>query len=240
MADVEHRHEFHDALSALRSEIVRLGAMTAETVSRGTAALLGKDLRAAQDLIDQDDIIDELTVNIEEQIFRLLALQNPMASDLRMLVCSLRFTSELERSADLMVNACKATRRLYDVDFDPRLRGLIAAMADEAKMLTQKAIDAYVDEDEALASALDDMDSRLDDLHRDFVEAIFTSHQTANLTLRQAVQLALIGRYYERIGDHAVNMGERVTFMITGWLPEYTGAARVDMRRRRSEPDAPS
>jgi phosphate transport system protein len=234
---VEHRHEFHEALESVRVEIVRLGAMTTETVGRGTEALLSKDLHAAQAIIDADDIIDELSVHIEEQIFRLFALQNPIASDLRFLISSMRIVSELERSADLMVNICKAARRLYDVDFDPRLRGLASAMSAEAQMLTQRSIDAYVDEDEALAAALDDMDSKLDELQLDFTQAIFTAHQHETLELRQAVQLALICRYYERIGDHAVNIGERVTFMITGWLPEYTGAARVDLRRRQAGPE---
>ena len=104
-----------------------------------------------------------------------------------------------------------------------------------AQKLTHKSIDAFVDSDAALAAALDDMDSRLDDLQVDFVEAIFTSHQSERLELRQAVQLALICRYYERIGDHAVNIGERVNFMITGWTPEYTGTARLDLRRRQAD-----
>jgi phosphate transport system protein len=231
----EHRHEFHDALEEIRGEIVRLGAMTTETVGRGTQALLTKDLHAAQELIDADDVIDDLSVHVEEQIFRTLALQNPIAGDLRFLISSLRIVSELERSADLMVNVCKAARRLYDVEFDPRLRGLITQMSAEAQKLTQSSIDAFVDSDAALAAAIDDMDSRLDDLQVEFVEAIFTSHQSERLELRQAVQLALICRYYERIGDHAVNIGERVNFMITGWTPEYNGTARLDLRRRQAD-----
>jgi phosphate transport system protein len=231
----EHRHEFHEALESIRGEIVRLGAMTAETIGRGTDALLTKDLHSAQELIDADDLIDDQSLQIEDEIFRVLALQNPIAGDLRFLLSSMRIVSELERSADLVVNICKAARRLYDVEFEPRIRGLIYEMSSEAQMLTEKAIDAFVDSDAALAAALDDMDSRLDDLQADFVEAIFTSHQHESLQLRQAVQLALICRYYERIGDHAVNVGERVNFMITGWTPEFTGSARVDLRRRQAD-----
>jgi len=233
VSDNEYRVEYHEELDEIRASVVRLGALTTEMVSRGTDALLSKDLSGAQTLIDSDDELDELTVEIEEHVFRLLALQAPMATDLRFLLCSLKMASQLERSADLMVNTCKAARRLYDVEWDPRIRGLISSMSDEARKLTGRAIDAYVDGDAALANALDDMDSRLDDLHVDYIEAIFTSHQVSSLDLRHAVQLALIGRYYERIGDHAVNMGERVSFMVTGWLPEHTGAARIDMRRRR-------
>ena len=89
---------------------------------------------------------------------------------------------------------------------------------------------------EALASALDDIDDRLDDLQVDFVEAIFAKHHVDGLELRAAVQLALIGRYYERIGDHAVNMGERVAFLVSGWMPEHTGAARFEQRGRKTSP----
>ncbi len=231
----DRRHEYHGWLDTIRGEVIRLGAMTTETISRGTAALLDRDLHAAQEIIDADDELDTLSLRIEEQCFRILALQSPMASELRFIVCSIRMVSELERSADLVVNICKAARRLFDVEFDPKLRGLIEDMGLESAMLTRKAIDAYIDADDALAAALDDIDDRLDDLQVDFVETIFVSHQEGGLGMRAAVQLALIGRYYERIGDHAVNMGERIAFMVNGWLPEHTSAARFEQRARKAE-----
>jgi phosphate transport system protein len=80
------------------------------------------------------------------------------------------------------------------------------------------------------------MDDRLDDLHADFIQAIFESHQGQTMDLQPAVQLALIGRYYERVGDHAVNIGDRVQYMVTGWLPEHAGAARLEARSRQSGP----
>lgn len=231
----DHRHEYHGWLDTIRGEVIRLGAMTTETISRGTAALLDRDLHAAQEIIDADDELDTLSLRIEEECFRILALQSPMASELRFIICSIRMVSELERSADLVVNICKAARRLFDVEFDPKLRGMIEDMGLESAMLTRKAIDAYIDADEALAAALDDIDDRLDDLQVDFVETIFASHQAGGVGLRAAVQLALIGRYYERIGDHAVNMGERIAFMVNGWLPEHTSAARLEQRTRRAQ-----
>jgi phosphate transport system protein len=232
----EHRTDYREDLDALRADVLRLGAMACETIGRGTGALLSRDLHASQDLIDADDAIDDLSLRVEEGCYRLLALQSPVAGDLRFVICSVHMSSELERTADLMVNVCKAARRLYDVDVDARLRGLIDGMSREAHSLTTMALDAYADADAALGSALDDMDNRLDDLHLDFVEAIFDAHHTSGLELRSAVQLAMIGRYYERIGDHAVNMGERVGYMVTGWLPEHTAVARMDLRRRQAGP----
>ena len=224
------RHSYHESLENLRQDVVRLGAMTSETIGRGTAVLLDRDLAGAQRLIDGDDAIDEMSLELEETCCALLALQAPMAGELRFLLTTLRVISELERSADLMVNVCKASRRIYDLDFAPQLRGLLEQMGVEAAFLVRAAIDAYVDADTSLAAALDDIDDRLDDLQVSYVEAIFESHHTDNLTLQAAVQLALIGRYFERIGDHAVNIGERVVYMVTGWLPEQSGAAREALR----------
>ena len=100
-----------------------------------------------------------------------------MAGDLRSLLTTLRVISELERSADLMVNVCKASRRVYDLDFTPKIRGLLEQMGVEAAFLIRTAIDSYVDADTSLAAALDDIDDRLDDLQVSYVEAIFESHQ---------------------------------------------------------------
>ena len=98
-------------------------------------------------------------------------------------------------------------------------------MADESVRLFRLAMDAYADGDADLAGALDDMDDRLDELHRDYIQAILELYADVR-DVQAAVQLALVGRYYERIGDHAVNIGERVQYMVTGWLPEHTSAGR--------------
>jgi len=233
------RNEFQNELEQLRTDLILLGAMVGETIGRGTAALLDRDLHAAQVLIDGDDTIDDFSLGLEERCCQLLALQAPIAGDLRFVLTTLRLISELERSADLMVNVCKASRRIYDVEFGPQLRGLIEQMGIEAAFLVRSAIDAYVDADTSLAAALDDIDDRLDELQVNYVQAIFTRHSEADLGLQGAVQLAMIGRYYERIGDHAVNIGERVMYMVTGWLPEHSGSARARLRGIGAEEQRP-
>lgn len=239
----ELRREYHEELDELRSGIVRLGAMTAETIGKGTAILLDRDISGAQRIIDGDAEIDRVALRLEEGTTQVLELQAPMASDLRFLLTTLRVIGELERSADLMVNVSKASRRIYDLELPPELRGLIESMGMEATFLTRASIDAYVDADESLGAALDDVDDRLDDLHVTFIEAIFSSHHSSDLSLQAAVQLAMIGRYYERIGDHAVNIGERVRYMVSGWLPEQSGAAVLTMREvsgNTDESEAPA
>jgi phosphate transport system protein len=226
---------FHQELDRIRDDIVRLAALAIETIPRGTEVLLDQDLHRAQALIEADDIVDDLAISIEDHCYVVLALQQPMASDLRSIVTAIRLVSEIERSADLMVNVAKGARRIYPCEFDPRLRGLIERMSEEAHKLFRLSIDAYVEHNASLASALDDMDDTLDAIHKDYIEAIFQSHQEGTINLQAAVQLALVGRYYERIGDHAVNIGTRVEYMVTGWLPEHSGAARVRARAEMQE-----
>lgn len=224
------RTAFHEQLDEVRSEIVHLAGLVVETLPRSTAALLDHDLDAARKLVEGDDVLDALTLHIEDRCCQLLVLQGPMASDMRAVVTALRLASEIERCGDLAVNIAKTARRLYDVELDSRLRGLIERMSQSAVMLLRVAIDSYVDADAGRASALDDLDDELDDLQRMFVAAIFESHAAGGVDLRVGVQLALVGRYYERLGDHAVNMGERVQYMVTGWMPEHAGAARMAAR----------
>jgi phosphate transport system protein len=237
MTGSEVRRTFHQELDHIKGDIVRAAAMVTECIPRGTDVLLSNDLQGAQSVIEDDDVLDSLSLEIEEHCYQVLALQQPVAIDLRSLVTAIRLVSEIERSGDLMVNVAKGARRIYGVQFDPRLRGLIERMSEEATRLFRLSIDAYVEGNASLAAALDDMDDGLDLLHKEYIQAIFESHHAGFIDLQAAVQLALIGRFYERIGDHAVNIGVRVEYMVTGWLPEHTGAARLHARRERLDAD---
>ncbi|MEX2658464.1 MAG: phosphate signaling complex protein PhoU, partial [Acidimicrobiales bacterium] len=212
-----------------------LASMMTEALGKATQALLDGDLDVANELIQGDDVLDTLALDIEERCYQLLALQQPMATDLRALVAAIRMVAEIERSGDLVCNIMKATRRMYGAEFDPKVRGLITRLGQEVHRLFRLSIDAYVDRNDGLAAALDDMDDSVDALHADYIQSIFESHETEAMALQTAVQMALVGRYYERIADHAVNIGERVRYMVTGWLPEHTGAARLAAQNARSE-----
>ena len=218
------RLTFHHQLDDVQRDLLRVAARVTESITRGTEALLTLDLAEAQAIIDSDHELNELTLDIEERCFTILARQQPMASDMRAVVTAIRLTSEIERSGDLMVNVSKATRRLYGSPVPPALHGLLQAMAHEGVRLYRLAMDAYADGDATLAAAIDDMDDRLDQIHRDYIQAIL-EHYADVRDVQAAVQLALVGRYYERIGDHAVNIGERVQYMVTGSLPEHAGAS---------------
>jgi len=224
---VELRGNFHEELDAVRDTIVTLAAHVTEAIPRATDALIDNDLEKAQSVIAHDDELDLLSLQIEERCYALIALQQPMAIDMRSIVTAMKINGEYERSGDLAVNICKGLRRMYGISLTPTLRGLITSMSDEAVRLTRVSVDAYAEGSAALAAALPDMDDRLDDLQVDFIQEIFKAHNNGELKLEETVQLALIARFYERIGDHAVNIGERVMYMVTGESPEAAGAARA-------------
>lgn len=217
----ESRKSFEQQLDEIRAGILGLAATVIESIPRVTEALLSGDLRVADEIIAADPELNQRAHELEERCYQTLALQQPMAGHMRTIVTSVRMVAEIERSGDLLVNICKAIRRLYGVPLDPRLRGLITDMGEQAHQLFRFALDAYADRDAPLAGALDDIDDTLDRTHADYIQSIFLCHHDGQLPLQVAVQLALIGRFYERIGDHAVNIGERVRYMVTGWLPMH-------------------
>lgn len=224
------RKSFHQTLEEIRQEMIQMAALVTEGIPRATETLLAGDLAEAQAIVDDDDPLDARSIELEETCYQVLALQQPMAGDLRGIVTAIRMISEIERSGDLVVNIAKGARRIFGTEISARLRGLISEMGSEATRLFRIAMDSYIDGDAAKAAAVDDLDDRLDAIHRDYIQEIFRVHNEGGMPVQVAIQLALIGRYYERIGDHAVNIGERVRYMVTGWLPEHTGAARAAAR----------
>lgn len=211
----ETRRAFHDELDRLNHDVLRLAGMASEVIQLGTQALLDFDLAAVERLIEEDLGLDELTDSIEERVYLLLARQQPMAVDLRTLITTLRSIHELERIGDLMVKIGKAARRLYPRPLEPKVRGILDKMREQATDQLQLAAEAFAERDPVRAAALSDMDDVMDDLQKELFRVIF-AFSPDEASLQRAVQIALVGRYFERIADHAVNVGERVEFMVTG------------------------
>jgi phosphate transport system protein len=217
----ELRKAFHQDLDKARDDLALLAARVVEIIPRATSVLLDGDLEGAEIVIRGDAEIDAHAVEVEERCIQILALQAPVASDLRQVVALLKMIAEIERSGDLAANICKAARRIYGHDLDPKLRGIISRMGEQAATLFTAAIEAFRENDAAKAAAVDDMDAYLDALQKQFVAAIFESQAAGSIDLQVAVQLAMVARFYERIGDHAVNMAERVTYIVTGKVPDH-------------------
>ena len=224
------RKDFHNDLDAARAEVIRLGASLTESIPRATAILLSGDLEGADYLVQADDEFDARSAELEALCFEILALQAPVAADLRQIIAIIKIAGELERSADLVVNICKAARRIYGHNIDPILRGVISKMSEQAQKLFESTMEAFEENDAAKAAAIDDMDSYLDSLHRQFIQQIFESHSNSKIDLQVAVQLAVVARFYERIGDHAVNVSERTRFIVTGWVRKRDGINRYKAR----------
>ena len=207
-------------LDAVKADVIRLGALASEAIEAGTAAFLDADLAAVENVIAGDRAMDALMRSIEARTYVLLSRQRSDPVELRTLVTILRVVHELERTGDLMVNVAKATRRLYPYVLEPRVRGILDRMREQAGVQLRLAVDTFADGDLARAAALPDMDDVIDDLQKDLFRVIFAADAADEGAVQRAVQIALVGRYYERIGDHAANVAERVEFLVTGVLPE--------------------
>lgn len=215
------RKSFHEHLEELRANVIRQGALTSELIAAATQSLLDGDLALAERAIRNDDAIDALTHAVEDECFALLARQQPMATDLRTILATLRIAHELERSADLSVNIAKSTRRLWPTELDPKVRGIVDQMGRQAANQTRLALDVYADADPTWARALADMDDAMDELTKSLFRYVLSLAPADEATVQQAVQISLVGRHFERIADHAVTIAERVVFMETGEHPVH-------------------
>jgi phosphate transport system protein len=215
----EGRKTLQEELDEVRQEIIRLAALTTEAIAKGTQAFLDGDLAMAESVVEGDDRVDGLYHQIDDRLLLILATQSPVAVDLRTVVTMMRINHELERDADLMVNVAKTTRRIYPHELDPKVRGIIDRMGVQSSNQTRLAIDAFADSDPSWAAALSDMDDTMDELTKSLFRHILAWGASDEATVLQAVQVALVGRHFERIADHAVTIAERVQFMVTGEHP---------------------
>jgi len=216
----ELRQGFHEDLDRIRKQVSTIGAYIVELIPRVTDIMLSNDLEGAERVIRADQDIDVRVIETEELILKVLALQAPVAGDLREVTSALKVIADMERSADLACNICKASRRIHGYEMDPKLRGLIQKLGDQATKEYRKAVDSYVNRDVMESAALGDIDELLDNLQRQFLQQIIESHASQAIELQVAVQLTLVARFYERLGDHAVNLANRVRFIEEGRLPE--------------------
>jgi len=212
------RDAFGDQLDAIRDDLVAMAQLVQTAVSRATTALLDGDAALAEDVITADGQVDAMVQKLEDQSFELLSLQNPVAGDLRMLVSSLRMVSEFERMGDLAVHIAKIARlRTPETAVPTELVPIISRMAAVAEVMVAKVEYVIANSDVRAAHELEEIDEEIDKLRRKSFRELLGSNWTHGV--EPAVDIALLGRYYERIADHAVSIAKRVVFLVTGEGP---------------------
>ncbi|MEP9363528.1 phosphate signaling complex protein PhoU [Nocardioides sp. CN2-186] len=218
------RQAFHEQLDSMFLDLAGICRSVETAVSLATDALLTGDAATAEKVISADVEIDRARERVEDSAFLLLSLQQPVASDLRTVVAALRMVSELERMGDLSVHVAKIARlRVPNLAVPDEVRPTIERMAQVAEEMVGRVSTIIVDRDVDEALALVHADEEMDQLRRSsFADMLSTDWSHG---VEAAVDVALLGRYYERIADHAVSVANRVIFVVTGENPRSVDAS---------------
>ncbi|MDG2216489.1 MAG: phosphate signaling complex protein PhoU [Acidimicrobiales bacterium] len=225
-----------ERLAVIEQGLLAMVEMVVERVGLVTSALLEGDVATADQLVDADDDIDLLSYQVEEGCIAALVREQPLQVDLRFVVAAMHINMDVERSGDLVSNIAKAVGRLQGSRPDDQMRDLVARMSAQAQLLMRRAAESLRTRDSTLAESIDELDDVLDDLHYYYTQHVISDARRGGLDPQQSLQLALVGRFYERIGDHAENVGERVRYIVDGWLPEIQAAQRARTRSEGPEP----
>ncbi|HET7068858.1 MAG TPA: phosphate signaling complex protein PhoU [Nocardioides sp.] len=212
------REAFHEQLDSIFSDLAEICQEVETAVRHATRALLDGDAEVAEQVIAADANIDAARERVEDTAFSLLSLQQPVAGDLRVVVSALRMVSELERMGDLSVHVAKIARlRVPDLAVPREARPTIARMGEVAEDMVRRVASVIVEKDVEAAIELGRDDEEMDQLRRgSFAQLLGEDWEHG---VESAVDIALLGRYYERIADHAVSVANRVVFAVTGRYP---------------------
>ncbi len=211
----ERKVVFEEKMNNLFDKLQQMGSLVEESIARSVDALKTQNLELAQVVIDGDDLIDDLEVEIEEKCLEVIATQQPMAKDLRRVATLFKMINDLERMADYATSIAKITLRIAD---QPLIKPLvdIPRMAALSQKMVKQALDAYVSEDIDLAAAVGKDDDEVDELFGQIFRELLTIMMENPKTITQATHLLFVGRWLERISDHATNIAEEVIFLVTG------------------------
>jgi phosphate transport system protein len=205
----QERQGLDRELGAIEAKVIELFTMVAEDLPRATDALLNGNSVAVQALAERDRVIDGLYPEIEELADHELLLQQPAASDFRLLISVLRVVPELERSHDLIVNIARRGNLILSQDLSARSRGLIEHMGNLASDMWREAADCWCERDRSAAAALGERDDEMDESYASLMAELASGEMTLPVTM----QLTLVARFYERLADHAVNIARRVIYL---------------------------
>jgi phosphate transport system protein len=205
----QERQGLDRELGAIEAKVIDLFTMVVEDLPRATDALLNGNTEAVRVLAERDRAIDGLYPEIEELADHELLLQQPAASDFRLLISVLRVVPELERSHDLIVDIARRGNLILSQDLSARSRGLIEHMGSLASEMWREAVDCWCERDRSAAAALDERDNEMDEMYASLMAELASGEMTLPVTM----QLTLVARFYERLADHAVNIARRVIYL---------------------------
>ena len=205
---------FQEELATLKERLLTMGGLAEEGVRGAVDALTKRDVRAIDRVLVGDEPVNQLHIEIDKRAFQLLALHQPMAVDLRAIVAALKINTDLERVGDLAINIAEAAKR-YVRQLPVKKLIDIPRMADIAQVMLRDALDAYVRRDVDLAQRVLDRDDELDTLKTQIFRELLTYMLQDPSTIEASLDLILISRHLERIGDHATNVAEDVIFMVS-------------------------
>ncbi|UWE13052.1 phosphate signaling complex protein PhoU [Actinacidiphila bryophytorum] len=209
------RDAYHEELDSIGDGLVEMARLVGSAIGRATTALLDADLNVAESVIAADEKVDDLQRELETRAINLLARQQPVATDLRIVVTSLRMSADLERSGDLARHVAKLARLRFPVSAVPHdLHSTILEMGQLAQRLMAKAAEVIITKDVDDALQLEADDDRMDELHRTLFQHLLDDRWKHGI--ETAVDVTLVGRYYERFADHAVSVAKRVVYLVTG------------------------
>ena len=212
------REAYTDQLDSIFSDLVSIARRVQRAVHDATESLLTGNVGLAEQVITRDAIIDVARERVEDRAFSLLSLQQPVAGDLRTIVAALRMVTELERMGDLAGHVAKVARlRVPGIAVPPSAEPTIRRMAEVAELMVDKAAGIIENRDVEGAADLRKADEEMDDLRRNSFRELLANDWEHGV--EAAVDVALLGRYYERIADHAVSTANRVIFVVTGEHP---------------------
>ena len=207
------RHHFESEMQALKNRLLNMGALVEDRVHRAIQALMERSPAAAEEIARGDQDVNELQIEIDERCLRLFALQQPMASDLRLITAAMKINADLERIGDQAVNIAE---QAVGVLAHPPLKPIIdlPRMADIAERMTRESLDAFVRKDADLARSILKRDDEVDEM-KDHVFRVLLTYMMADPgTIERALGLILVSRHLERIADHATNIAEDVIFVV--------------------------
>lgn len=206
---------FDDELQKLKEKLLKMGSLVEDAVKNSITALVDRDNALAQLVIDNDRLVNTLDVEIDEESIRLIALRQPMASDLRFITMAMKITTDMERMGDLAVNIAE---RALELNTEPVLKPYIdiPKMREIAQGMIRDALNAFVKRDKKLAVDVIRRDDEVDDLKHDVLQELAVYMAKDPTTVSRAMKVSFVAQYLERIADHATNVAEMVIYLVEG------------------------